>query len=123
MLLYETIGIFRDFLAYYMAKYQYFSMIPRLFVKYYKSLHSLFKLNVSLNVDFIAKKKPKKCTTSAISQFATFTQLQSPKKFHILHLSIFSLEILNMTSKLNLAVNYLLRFLNFDFGAFLAQFS
>ena len=63
------------------------------------------------------QKTPKNCTKSAISQFATFTQLQSPKKFHTLHFLIFSLEILNMASKLNLAVNYLLRFLNFDFGA------
>ena len=54
-------------------------------------------------------------------QFATITQVQSPKKFHTRHFSIFSLEILNMASKLNLAVNYLLRSLNFDFGAFLAQ--
>ena len=42
--------------------------------------------------------------------------MQSPKKFHALHFSIFSLEIMNMTSKLNLAFDYLLRFLNFDFG-------
>ena len=37
--------------------------------------------------------------------------LQSPKKFRSLNFSIFLLEILNMGSLLNLAVNYVLRFL------------
>ena len=58
-------------------------------------------------------KSPKKCTKSTISQFATFTQLQSPKKFQTLDFLIFSLEIWNMASLLNLAVDYLIRFLNF----------
>ena len=41
--------------------------------------------------------------------------------FLTLKISIFWLEILDMAFGLNLAVNYLLQFLNFDFGAFLAQ--
>ena len=68
-------------------------------------------------------KNPKNCTKSAISQFVTFTQLQSLKKLHTLHFSIFILEILNIASQLNLAANYFLRFLNFDFGAILAEIS
>ena len=72
-------------------------------------------------------KNPKNCKQSAISQFATFIPLQSLKKLHALHFSIFLLEILNIVSQLNLAANYGLRFLNFDFGAnigtILAKFS
>ena len=41
------------------------------------------------------------------------------KKGFLAGLSLF--EIWNMASLLNLAVNYQLRFLNFDFGEFLAQ--
>ena len=48
----------------------------------------------------------KKGTKLAISQFATFTKLQSLKKFHSRHFSIFSVEILNIASQLNLAANY-----------------
>ena len=58
-------------------------------------------------------KKNQNCKKSAISQFATFTQLQSPKKFYTPHFSIFSLEILNIASQLIPAVNYLLRLLKF----------
>ena len=50
-------------------------------------------------------------------------QLQSPNKFHTFHFSIFSLEILNMPSYLNLAVKHIFRFLNFDFGEILTKFS
>ena len=67
---------------------------------------------------------PTKCTNPAISQLATFTKLQSPIKFHTLYFSIFSLGILNTASQLNLAVNYRVEFLNFDFyDAVLVQFS
>ena len=52
MTLYGIIGIFRDFLAHNLAKYQHFSIRKSLF---------------------------------AISQFATFNQLHSPKKIHTLH--------------------------------------
>ena len=65
-------------------------------------------------------KKPQNCTKSAISQFATFTQLQLLKKLHALHFSMLPLEILNVASQLNLAANNGLRFLNIDFGAILA---
>ena len=45
--------------------------------------------------------------------FATFTQF-----YPILHPKFFvSLEILNTAPQINLAANYGLRFLNFDFGA------
>ena len=47
-----------------------------------------------------------------ISQFATFTKLWSPKKFHTLFFSIFLDKILIIVFRINLAVKYLLRFLN-----------
>ena len=54
---------------------------------------SLFQLNISLNVDFVAG-RPRKVHGSAISQFAAFSQLQSPGGFRTLRFSVFSLEIL-----------------------------
>ena len=41
MPLYGIIGTFRDFLTHKLAKYQYFSMKPSLFVKYYQFTYSL----------------------------------------------------------------------------------
>ena len=41
MPIYGIIGIFRDFLAYNLAKYQYFSMRPILFDYYYKITYSM----------------------------------------------------------------------------------
>ena len=59
----------------------------------------LFQLNVSLNVDFMATPTPK----HKIGHMAvwTFTKLQSLKKFHTIHYSIFSLENLNVASLIN----------------------
>ena len=54
------------------------------------SIYILFAC-FSSNVDFMTK-KPKKCTKKSISQFATFTQLQSPKKFHALYFQYFCLK-------------------------------
>ena len=55
---YGIIGIFRDFLAYNLANYQYFSLRPSLFDKYYIKLHVLskFQLNISKNMDSMAEK-------------------------------------------------------------------
>ena len=73
--LYGIIGTFRDFLAHKLAKYQYFSMNPSLFVYYYQftcSLHVSAQciLKCGLNAH-----KPQKVHKIAISQFATFIQL------------------------------------------------
>ena len=46
--------------------------IRLLLLNYNLHIPCLFQLNISLNVDFMAKK----CTKSAISQFTTFTKLQ-----------------------------------------------
>ena len=86
---------------------------------------STIKLHVLVVIQFLFKcgfngQNHKNCTKSAIPQFATFTQLQSLKKLHTLHFSIFPLEILNVASQLNLAANYCILFLNFNFGAILA---
>ena len=95
-------------------------MRPSLFVQYCQIIYSLRVVGQFLfKCGFHGNKN---CTKSAISQFATFTQLQSLKKLHALHFSIFPLEILNIASQLNLAANYYLRFLNFDFGAILTPF-
>ena len=59
----------------------------------------------------------------SMSEIIFISQLQSLKRLYTLHFSIFPLEILNIASKLNLAPNYCLRFLNFNFGAILAKFS
>ena len=66
---------------------------------------------------YLMAKKPK----LNISQFCNFYQIAVTKKFHTLNVTIFSFEILNNASQINLAVNYHLRFSNFDFGAVLAQ--
>ena len=79
MPLYGIICILKDFLTHNLAKYQYFQWDQvYLFSTINIHIRCLFRLNISLNVDFMAK-KPQKCTKSAISQFETFTQLQSPK--------------------------------------------
>ena len=79
MPLYGIHGIFKDFLTHNLAKYQYFSMRPSLFVYSW----------------ILWPKNPKKCTKSAIYQFETFTRMQSPKNLHTLHFSIFWLAILD----------------------------
>ena len=60
MPLYGIIGTFRDFLAHKLTNYQYFSIKPSLFVKYYQSTYSLHvSAQYILNVDFMATKPQK----------------------------------------------------------------
>ena len=71
MPLYGIIGIFRDFFG--SITYLFFNETK--FIRLVLSIYNLhiiflFQLNISLNVDFMAKK----CTKSAIPQFAIFTQ-------------------------------------------------
>ena len=88
-------------------------MRPSLFNYYYQITYYYLQ---------VLAKKPKNFTKSAISPFALFVQFRSLKKHHALHFSIFSLQILNTASQLNLAANVQAEFLNFDFGAIFNTF-
>ena len=101
---YDIIGIFRDFLAHNFTKY----------INIFQS-YQVYSAQYLLTYG-------QKCTKSAIYQFATFNKSQSPIKFQTLHFLIFSLEIFNTAFQLNLAVNYRLQFLNFDFDAISPKF-
>ena len=106
MPLYEIVGIFRDFLAHK------FNSI---------NLHilCLFQRNAFFSVDFMSKKNPQKLQKRPYLCLQLLPNCSHQKSFT--HFSIFSLEIFYMASLFNSAVNYLLRFLNFDLGAFLAK--
>ena len=102
-----TINFFREFLAHNLAKSQYFSMRPILFHNYYQITYNLKAwLNIS-KMWILYQKTLKNFSKSAISPFALFVQSWSLKKHHVLHFLIFSLEILNTASQLNLAANVL----------------
>ena len=76
MPMYGIIGIFRDFLAYYLTEYQYFSMRPSLFDKYYQiklDIPCKFQLDISNNVDSMAK-TTQNFTKLAVSLFALFAK-------------------------------------------------
>ena len=84
----------------------------------------VFQVNYSSNMDFMAKNPENAQNRPYLSLLLLlFHPIAITKKFHSLHFSIFSLELLNIASQLNLAANYWVRFFNLDFGAILAQFS
>ena len=66
-------------------------------------------------------KKPKSARNRPYLSLQLWPNCSHQKKVHTLHFPIFSLEILNIASQLNSAVNYLLWFLNFDYNALLAK--
>ena len=72
MPVYGIIDILRAILAYYLAKYQYFSMRPGLFDKYHQITYSLqFSVQNQVNVDFTSKNLQKR-TKIPLSQFAFY---------------------------------------------------
>ena len=91
------IGLFRDFLAFNLAKYQYFSMGLSLFDKIYLEIWILWPKNL------------KNDTKSAVSPFAHFALSRSLILLLLLHFSIFLL--LKLASQLNLAAILLIGFL------------
>ena len=76
----------------------------------------MFQLDISKIVNSVAKKPQN-------FYFCAFAQSQPLKSLLFLHFSKFLLEILKLASQLNLAAIALTRFLNFEFNAFLANFS
>ena len=81
---------------------------------------SLFQLNISLNVDFVAGMAggPGKCTDRPYLSLRLF-----PNCSHQGGFAPFVFRYFRLKFWLDLVVNYLFRFLNFDFGEILAKFS
>ena len=70
MPIYEIIDIVRSILAYYLAKYQYFSMRPGLFDNYHQITYSL-QFSVQYHVKCV-----RLCTKMPFSQFAIFSKVR-----------------------------------------------
>ena len=104
MPIYEIIGLLRDFLAYNLAKYQYFfneTKLIQLILSnyiYYASFNQ-----ISLKIWILWPKNLKNITKSAVSLFALFAQTQTLILLLLQHFLIFLLEISKLASQLNLA--------------------